>query len=130
MQAGFNGLCALTEGDATKRIGGRISGCAHMQRAQKGRKWLGLGWIGRVLVSRHPRQPGRHTPVPRVAACWYPYTGRRWNGQRQSIGQAGQPALLVHDQRRGDRAPRETDGQVLAQTKQRIVPARVNYLQW
>lgn len=95
-----------------------------MQRTKKlpqryrRRRWIVRWFDCRTLTC----EPGDDAPEPWVAATWPADSMWRRNRQRQSRCEDRQPTLFVLDERRRGRATGEANGELLAQTKQPIVP--------
>lgn len=72
---------------------------------------------------RLARKPRDHGPSPWKAAAWTSSADRRRNPERQLTRELREPALLVLDQLRGGGAAGQTHGELVAKSKEAVVPA-------
>ena len=105
---------ARIERDAAPGIVRRAGRCWLMERAQKPaqRRDKALQVSARHVERGLPAEPWHHGPRPWKARASTADSNRRRNGQWQPRCDLRQPALLVPDQGRGQRTPRETDREV------------------
>ena len=98
----------------------RLVECAQKASKGDGRRRKVLRW--RMQRTR-PRKPRRDRPRPRKTAARAPDAARYRRRQWQLRRQPRQPTLLQLDQNRRRLAPRDTNGKVVAQPKQPVVPS-------
>ena len=79
---------------------------------------------GRPRRRALPRQPPAHAPRPRVSASRSAAPHRRRCRQRKARGDLGEPAQLVLGQRRAQRATRQANDELVAESVHHVVPSR------